>query len=177
MLFEKNHKMLCVPLAHIIVPLTQTPKVYRSVIASGSTGDPKRYFCTFGEKGANKHKSEHCRLRQCDFKSAVCAVRKGHRVAFGSDIAYAVILSSTVILRCSDICPLGKLWIYLNFGASQNITCKANITLTKSKYNLRSSTHARYFVLAWKNAAQKNTPLGVFLKVVLFCRVIFRRIR
>ena len=25
------------------------------------------------EKGANKHKSEHCRPRQCDFKSAVCA--------------------------------------------------------------------------------------------------------
>ena len=33
------------------------------------------------------------------------------------------------------------------------------------------------FVLAWRNVAQKNTPLGVFLKVVLFCRVIFRRIR
>ena len=33
MLFEKNHKMLCVPLAHIIVPLTLSPKVYRSVIA------------------------------------------------------------------------------------------------------------------------------------------------
>ena len=29
-----------------------------------------------GEKGANKHKSEHCRPRQCDFKSAVCAVGK-----------------------------------------------------------------------------------------------------
>ena len=28
------------------------------------------------EKGANKHKSEHCRPRQCDFKSAVCAVGK-----------------------------------------------------------------------------------------------------
>ena len=26
------------------------------------------------------------------------------------DIAFAV------ILRCSDICPAGKLWIYLNFG-------------------------------------------------------------
>ena len=25
-------------------------------------------------KGAHKHKSEHCRKRQCDFKSAVCAV-------------------------------------------------------------------------------------------------------
>ena len=53
-----------------------------------------------GEKGANKHKSEHCRPRQCDFKSVVCAV--------------------------------GKLRIYHNFGVSRNIT------LTKSKYNLRS---------------------------------------
>ena len=34
-----------------------------------------RYFCTCVEKkGANKQKSEHCRKRQCDFKSAVCAV-------------------------------------------------------------------------------------------------------
>ena len=31
--------------------------------------------------------------------------------------AYGVILSSTVILRCSDICPVGKLRIYyLYFG-------------------------------------------------------------
>ena len=31
-------------------------------------------MCTRGEKAHNKHKSEHCRKRQCDFKSAVCAV-------------------------------------------------------------------------------------------------------
>ena len=61
--FEKNHKILCVPLAHIIVPLTLTPKVYRSVIASGNTGDPKRYFCTFGEKA---HTSKRESVIACD---------------------------------------------------------------------------------------------------------------
>lgn len=58
----------------------------------------------------------------------------------GSDIAYAVILSSIVILRCSDICLYGKLRIYLNFGwkPKYNFGDSQNITLTKSKYNLRS---------------------------------------
>ena len=37
-------------------------------------------------------------------------------IVFDSDIAFAV------ILHCSDICPLGKLLIYLSFGC-------------KSKYN------------------------------------------
>ena len=46
--------------------------------------------------------------------------------------AFGVMLSSTVICLRRDICPLGKLWIYLSFGDRQNIT------LTKSKYNLRS---------------------------------------
>ena len=65
---------------------------------------------------------------------------QGTLVAFGSDIAYAVILSSTVILRCSDICLYGKLRIYLNFGwkPKYNFGDSQNITLTKTKYNLRS---------------------------------------
>ena len=34
-----------------------------------------------GEKGAHKQKSEHYRPRQCDFKSAVCAVGQGNTTA------------------------------------------------------------------------------------------------
>ena len=33
-------------------------------------------------KGAHKHKSEHCRKRQCDFKSAVCAMSSPVNVTF-----------------------------------------------------------------------------------------------
>ena len=36
------------------------------------SGTPRDTVYPWG-KGANKQKSEHCRLRQCDFKSAVCA--------------------------------------------------------------------------------------------------------
>ena len=43
--------------------------------------------------------------------------------------AFGVMLSSTVICLRRDICPSGKLWIYLSFGDRQNIT------LTKSKYH------------------------------------------
>ena len=121
MLFEKNHKILCVPLAHIIVPLTLTPKVYRSVIASGNTGDPKRYFCTFGEKA---HTSKRESVIACD--NAISKV------------------------QCATHLPEGNHII---------------------------KTTQDTFVLAWRNAAQKNTPESVFLKVVLFCRVIFRQIR
>ena len=39
--------------------------------------------------------------------------RKG-TISHSQRYAYKVILSSTVILRCSDICPAGKLWFYLN---------------------------------------------------------------
>ena len=42
-----------------------------------------RYFRTCVEKkGAHKHKREHCRPRQCDFKSAVCAVSSPVNVTF-----------------------------------------------------------------------------------------------
>ncbi len=56
-----------------------------------------------------------------------------------------VILSSTVILRCSDICPMGKLRIYLYFGCKPkyNFGDSQNITLTKSKYNLCSKYNLR----------------------------------
>ena len=46
-------------------------------------------------------------------------VFQGHlekRCAFGSDIAFAVILLRSDIVFDSDICPSGKLRIYLNFG-------------------------------------------------------------
>ena len=36
------------------------------------SGTPRDTMYPWG-KGANKQKSEHCRPRQCDFKSAVCA--------------------------------------------------------------------------------------------------------
>ena len=36
------------------------------------SGTPRDTVYPWG-KGANKHKSEHCRPRQCDFKSVVCA--------------------------------------------------------------------------------------------------------
>ena len=36
------------------------------------SGTPRDTVYPWG-KGANKHKSEHCRPRQCDFNSAVCA--------------------------------------------------------------------------------------------------------
>ena len=49
----------------------------------------------------------------------------------GSDIAYAVILSSTVILRCSDICPAGKLWINTATSAGSR-----NIILATAKISL-----------------------------------------
>ena len=43
-----------------------------------------RYFCTCVEKkGANKHKSEHFRPRQCDFKSAVIGDPAGYCVPVG----------------------------------------------------------------------------------------------
>ena len=42
------------------------------VIASGNQGTPRDTVYPWG-KGAHKQKSEHCRPRQCDFKSAVCA--------------------------------------------------------------------------------------------------------
>ena len=64
---------------------------------------------------------------------------------------------------------------HLSFGDSQNIT------LTKSKYNLQSKYNfgaVKYNCAAIRTAAaQKNTPESVFLEVVLFCRIIFRRIR
>ena len=61
-----------------------------------------------GEKGANKHKSEHCRPRQCDFKSAVCAVGK---------------------LR---------IYLNFGYKPKYNSGDSQNITFIKSKYNLRS---------------------------------------
>ena len=43
-----------------------------------------RYFCTCVEKkGANKHKSEHYRSRQCDFKSAVIGDPAGYVYPWG----------------------------------------------------------------------------------------------
>ncbi len=55
----------------------------------------------------------------------------GSDIVFDSDIAFAVIC-----LR-RDICPLGKLRIYLYFGykPKYNFGVSQNITLTKSKYN------------------------------------------
>ena len=55
--------MLCVPLTHIIVPLTLLPKCNKFVISSGNTGNPKRYFCTFGEKA---HTSKRVSVIACD---------------------------------------------------------------------------------------------------------------
>ena len=78
-------------------------------------------------RGEKAHTSKRVSIIACNN-----VISKVQCAPCGSDIAFAVILSSTVILRCSDICPSGKLRIYLNFGVSRNIT------LTKSKYNLRS---------------------------------------
>ena len=55
-------------------------------------------------------------------------------IVFDSDIAFAV------ILRCSDICPFGKLRIYLNFGFKPKYNFdEVKISLwQKPKYHLRS---------------------------------------
>ena len=55
-------------------------------------------------------------------------------IVFDSDIAFAV------ILRCSDICPAGKLRIYLNFGCKPKYNFdEVKISLwRKPKYHLRS---------------------------------------
>ena len=45
------------------------------------SGTPRDTVYPWG-KGAHKHKSEHCRPRQCDFKSAVCAVSSPVNVTF-----------------------------------------------------------------------------------------------
>ena len=54
-----------------------------------------------GEKGAHKQKSEHCRPRQCDFKSAVCAAGQDNTTAV------AVVLSF-------DVFRIKELWIVIN---------------------------------------------------------------
>ena len=62
-----------------------------------------RYFCTCVEKKA--HTSIRVSIIACNN-----VISKAQCAPCGCDIAFAV------ILRCSDICPLGKLRIYLNFG-------------------------------------------------------------
>ena len=62
------------------------------------------------EKGANKHKSEHCRPRQCDFKSVVCAVGK-LRIYHNFGVSRNNTLTKSKY----------------HFSASQNITCEANL--------------------------------------------------
>ena len=102
-------------------PLDTNTQNFRSIIASGNTGDPKRYFCTFGEKA---HTSKRVSVIACD--NAISKV------------------------QCATHLPEG--------------------------HHIIKPTQDT-FVLAWRNVAQKNTPESVFLKIVLFCRVIFRRIR
>ena len=43
-----------------------------------------------GEKGAHKQKSEHCRPRQCDFKSAVCAAGQDNTTAVAVVLSFDV---------------------------------------------------------------------------------------
>lgn len=43
-----------------------------------------------GEKGINKQKSEHCRGRQCDFKSAVCAAGQDNTTATAVVLSFDV---------------------------------------------------------------------------------------
>ena len=68
-----------------------------------------RYFCTCVEKKA--HTSKRVSIIAPDN-----AISKAQCAPCGCDIAFAVILSSTVICLRRDICPSGKLRIYLNFG-------------------------------------------------------------
>ena len=119
-------------------------------------GDPKRYFCTFGEKAhtsirvsiiacnnviskaqcathrpegtphyktharyfrtcvekksAHKQKSEHCRPRQCDFKSEMCAANyiKSLFVDTDDNIIFSIILAlsaqNNALTRCFVCC-------------------------------------------------------------------------
>ena len=104
---------------------------YRKTCRETSTGTP-RDTCTRGavdhqilDVSCNIYKSKH--LERGAFFVSFSPFREP-LLPNGSDIAYAVILSSTVILRCSDICPAGKLWINTATSAGSR-----NIILTTAK--------------------------------------------
>ena len=55
---------------------------FRNISQKCSYQGPQKILLYFWGKGAHKQKSEHCRPRQCDFKSAVCAVSSPVNVTF-----------------------------------------------------------------------------------------------
>ena len=148
---------------------------------------PHGILCTRGEKGANNHKSEHCRLRQCDFKSAVCAVRKVHRV---KAMMRCFCLSAKAMLpsaRCVPLTRFGFIFVipsgntrdpkryFCTFGEKAHtskrvsvIACDNAISKVQCATHLPEGLHIikptqDTFVLAWSNdGAKKHARKRVF---------------
>ena len=93
--FEKKHKILCVPLTYFTVPLTLLLKCNKFVISSGNTGDPKRYFCTFGEKA---HTSKRVSVIACD--NAISKVQCATHLPEGNHIKKHARYFCTCVEKC-----------------------------------------------------------------------------
>ena len=76
---------------------------------------------------------------------------------------------SSVILRCSDICPKGKLWIIFVkarlclFHSVQHTLChceeRSDVAISRKGYHIKS--HARYFCTCVEKKAQTSIRVSV----------------
>ena len=166
--FEKNHKMLCVPLTHFAVPLTLLPKCNKFVIASVAWQSP-------GRDTGHRVKA----MMRCFCLSAKAMLPSARYVPLTRFGFIFVIPSGNTRDPKRYFCTFGEkahTSIRVSVIACDNAISKVQCAthLPEGHHIIKPTQDTLY--LRGEMWRKKNTPESVFLKIVLFCRVIFRRI-
>ena len=130
-------------------------------------------------KGAHKQKSEHCRPRQCDFKSAVRAVSSPVNVSFCPSTSFRY--CERVRSRGSE--PNRRLAFGKRLRYSVQRTfchCERSVAISRKGHRIIKPTQDT-FVLAWRKKAHTNirvsivAPDNAISKVQCAPRIILNR--